>query len=241
MRTAKTSAMATVAALIIGNEILSGKFDDENGPFLIRRLRELGVDLKRLVVLPDEAPAIIEEVRSCTDRYTYVITTGGVGPTHDDVTLPAIAEAFGRGLERHAELGRRLAEKLGTRFNEAAWRMAELPAGAALWWEESMYWPVVVVENVLIFPGVPMLMSRSFDAVSSRIAGSPLSARRFTTLKSEPEVADALTEASQRWSTVLIGSYPRYEAKPHTVIITMESRDLDALNECEAWLAPRCG
>lgn len=231
--------MPTAAVLIIGDEILSGKFADENGPFLIRRLRELGVDLKRVVVLPDEEAQIAEEVRAASARYSYVLTTGGVGPTHDDVTFPAIALAFGRKLVREQDLGRRLAERLGARFNEAAWRMAELPEAAQLWWEPDMYWPVVVVDNVLIFPGVPMLMRMSFEAVSARLQAEPVSVRRITTLQTEPEIADTLTEASQHWPTVAIGSYPRYDQKPWTVILTMESRDLGALDACERWLQAR--
>ena len=117
--------------------------------------------------------------------------------------------------------------------------MAELPEGASLWWEPEMVWPVVVVENVLIFPGVPMLMHMSFEAVSARLQAEPVSTRRITTLKGEPEIADVMTEASQIWPGVAIGSYPRYDNKPWTVIITMEGRDLDALDACDRWLRER--
>ena len=238
--------MATAAVFVIGNEILSGKFADENGPFLIRRLRELGVDLGRLSVLPDEEELLAEEIRAAAARYDHVLTTGGVGPTHDDVTLPAVARAFGRPLRRHEALGARLAARMGTRFNEAAWRMAELPEGAALWWDggdglpsPEAFWPVVVVENVAIFPGVPRLMHGCFEAVARRFQGVPVGTARLQTLRSEPEIADALTEATRRWPSVAIGSYPRYEERPWTVIVTLEGRDPGALAECEAWLRER--
>src|SRR5690606_10377770 len=115
--------MATAAGIIIGNEILSGKFADENGPFLIRRLRSLGVDLVRLVTIPDVPRVIAEEVRRCSQLADHVFTTGGVGPTHDDVTLESVALAFDLPLERNPALVRVL-ERFELPLDEANLRMA---------------------------------------------------------------------------------------------------------------------
>lgn len=231
--------MPTAAVVIVGNEILSGKFADENGPYLIRRLRDLGVDLCRIATIPDVLETVAAEVRAASDAYDHVFTTGGVGPTHDDVTLPAIAAAFGRPLVRNPVLVRIIHEKLGDRANEAAMRMAEIPEGAELWWDGDVIYPLVVMRNVAIFPGVPVLLQRKFEAVAHRFGGVPVATRRLVTELGEPDIADVLTEAAGRWPAVAIGSYPRFETRPHTVIVTMEGRDADALHACDAWLRAR--
>ena len=231
--------MPTTAVIIIGNEILSGKFADENAPFLIQRLRDLGVDLLRVVVIPDVIDVIAAEVRAAAALFDHVFTTGGVGPTHDDLTLPGIAAAFQLPLVRNPTLAKVIADKLGPRVNDAAYRMAEVPEGAQLWWDGDVIYPLVVVANVYIFPGVPALLKLKFEAVAHRFAGEPVRTRRLLTEESEPEIADVLTEAAGRWPDVAIGSYPRFETQPHTVIVTMEGRDDEALAACAAWLAER--
>jgi molybdenum cofactor synthesis domain-containing protein len=231
--------MPTAAVIIIGNEILSGKFPDENGPYLIRRLRELGVDLGRIVVIPDVIEVIAAEVRAASEAFDHVFTTGGVGPTHDDLTFPAIALAFGRPLERHPVLARVIEEKSRGTVNAAAYRMAEIPAGAELWWDGNVVYPLVVMKNVAIFPGVPALLRLKFEAIAHRLANVPLVCRRIVTELDEPAIADVLTTAAATWPAVAIGSYPRFDEQPHTVIITMEARDDAALAACDAWLQAR--
>lgn len=231
--------MPSAAVIIIGNEILSGKFADENGPYLIRRLRELGVDLARVVVIPDVLTVIATEVRSASDGHDLVFTSGGVGPTHDDLTLPGIAAAFERPLLRHPALFDVIERKLGAPVNAAAARMAEVPEGAELWWDGNVAYPLVVMRNVLIFPGVPSLLRLKFEAVAHRFVGVPVVCTRIRTERSEWDIADALTDAAGRWPEVAIGSYPRFETTPHTVIITMEGRDAPTLAACESWLRER--
>lgn len=233
--------MPRAAAIIIGNEILSGKFADENAPFLVRRLRELGVDLARIVVIPDEMDVVADEVRAASARYDHVFTTGGVGPTHDDLTLPAIARAFGVPLVRHPELERILRQKLGDDVPAAALRMAEIPEGAELWWDGEVRFPLVVMRNVCIFPGVPMLLVRKFEAVAHRFRHVPVHLARVWTYRQEPEIADVLTEATVRWPEVAVGSYPRFELEPPQVLVTIEARDPDAVEACRAWIAAGVG
>jgi molybdenum cofactor synthesis domain-containing protein len=228
--------VSTAAVIIIGNEILTGKFADENGGYLIRRLRELGVDLQRMVVIPDVIEVIAAEVRLASSRYDHVFTTGGVGPTHDDLTFPGVAAAFDVPLVRNAELERVIRERGHGPFNTAAMRMAEVPAGADLWWDGHVFYPLVVVRNVAIFPGVPALLRLKFEAVAHRFAGVPVSTRRMTTERSEPEIADLLTQAANTWPEIAIGSYPRFDERPYTVIVTLEGRDERALEACEAFL-----
>jgi molybdenum cofactor synthesis domain-containing protein len=228
--------MATAALIIIGNEILSGKFADENGPYLIRRLREIGCDLLRLVVIPDVEDVIADEVRTCSERYDHVFTTGGVGPTHDDVTFPSIAKAFGLPVHRHPTLEAVLRKRMGDACNEAALRMAEIPEGAELWWDGEVRYPLIVVRNVAIFPGVPALFQLKFEAVAHRYSGVPMGTERVWTDQTEPEIADLLTEAAARWPNVAIGSYPRFELSPPRVLVTLESRDPEALQASAAFV-----
>lgn len=227
----------TAALIIIGNEILTGKFADENTPYLVRRLRELGVDLLRVSVIPDVIEVIADEVRRASAAHTWVLTTGGVGPTHDDLTMPGVAAAFGVPVRRHPELVEVLHRHARAPVNEAALRMAEVPEGAELWWDGLVRFPLVVMRNVAVFPGVPALLQLKFEAVAARFGGSPVSVRKLWTLRTEPEIADALTEAAGRWPAVAIGSYPRFELRPARVLVTLESRDLDALDRCAAFLA----
>lgn len=228
--------MPTAGVIIIGDEILSGKFTDENTPFLARRLRELGVDLRRVSVIPDDVAGIGEEVRRFAGLFDHVFTTGGVGPTHDDLTMEGVARGFDVPLVRHPELEAILRDKLGEGCSDAALRMADVPRGASLWWDGDVIWPVVVMGNVAIFPGVPSLLRLKFDAVAARFHGVPVQGRRLITTARETDIAHLLSEAAAAWPTVSIGSYPQFDAAPHTVTVTMDSRDPDALAACEARL-----
>ena len=228
--------MPTAGVVIIGNEILSGKFADENTPWLVHRLRALGCDLMRVSVIPDDLAEIAAEVAAQSARFDWVFTTGGVGPTHDDLTFAGIARAFGLPLHHHPELTAILRARLGAGCNEAALRMAEVPEGSDLWWDGGVIYPLVVTRNVCIFPGVPSLLKLKFDKVAHRFAGTPLSTRRLQTLQQESVIAACLDEAAGRWPGVAIGSYPRMDEVPMRVIVTLESRDLVALGACADFL-----
>lgn len=224
--------MPKVGVVIIGNEILTGKTRDENTPWLAIRCRELGLDLLRVSVIPDELDLIGDEVARFSGLFDHVFTTGGVGPTHDDLTMSGVARGFGVPLVRHPELESILRAKLGDACTEAALRMADVPEGAELWWDGAPIWPQVVVRNVCVFPGVPSLLRRKFDAVAGRFRGEPMSGRQLVTLARETAIAATLTAAAERWPMVAIGSYPHLDVEPHTVTVTMDSRDLAALQAC---------
>jgi len=230
------AGVTTAAGIIIGDEILSGKFSDENGPFLIKRLRELGVDLSRLSVVADEMDEISQEVRRCSEAFDLVFTTGGVGPTHDDITLESISRAFNEPLELVPELHRILLARWPDGPPEPALRMARLPRGAELIWEGDTRFPLVKVRNVFIFPGVPYLFRRKFEAACSRWVGQAISTCRIHLHAAEVDIADALSQAQDRWPDVSIGSYPKRNDGVWSVIVTLESRDEKALREAHEYV-----
>ena len=161
--------VSTAAALIIGNEILSGKTEDTNTPFLARELRALGVTLSRVVVVPDEEAVIRDEVRALSGGYDCVFTSGGVGPTHDDVTLRAVAAAFERELVTNPDLERAIREHFDVVRTPAAMRMAEVPAGAEMVYGDGLWIPVVLVDNVYVLPGLPPIFRKKVVALRDRL------------------------------------------------------------------------
>lgn len=222
--------MPTAAVVIIGDEILTGKFPDENGTFLIGRLRTLGCDLRRLVVVSDEVPEIAAEVRRCADAHDHVITTGGVGPTHDDRTLEGIARAFDLPLETRPELVA-LMDRFGLERSETNLRMATVPAGAQLVVGPRSSFPTVRVRNVWIFPGIPKLMHSRFEEIADLFAGEQVRTARLYTDQAEVDIAGVLMAVAARHPSVNIGSYPRFGEGDYKVIVTLESRDDPALAE----------
>ena len=224
--------MPTAAVVIIGDEILTGKFADENGPFLIRRFAELGTDLGRMAVIRDNIDHIATEVSQCAATHDHVLTTGGVGPTHDDRTLEGIAAAFGLPLEQRPELVA-LLDKFGMERNHGNLRMATVPKGAELVDAPASHFPVVRVRNVWVFPGIPSLMHRKFEDVAQAFVGSPLHRTRLYCRQHESEIAEVLALAQKDFPSVAIGSYPRWEEAEYHVMVSLDSRDQTALAEVE--------
>ena len=233
--------MPTAAAVIIGDEILSGKFQDANTPWLAKRCRELGVDLVRVAVVPDIVSEIAEEVLRCVAKADLVFTTGGVGPTHDDLTMSGIAAAFGVPLVREPELARLIAGHMKGAVTEDALRMADVPEGADLLWDGDVRFPLVRMRTVHIFPGVPALLRLKFDAVAHRFQGVPITARRITTTRTESDIAAALRALQERFPAVAIGSYPQFSVRPWTVTLTLDSRVGEDLQACEEALSALLG
>jgi len=225
---AKTS---TAGILIIGNEILSGKFPDENAPYLLKELRPQGVDVHRVHTIPDEIDVIADEVRSFSERFTYVITTGGVGPTHDDVTMDGVARAFGEPLVRHAEMERMLREATRNRGdpNASLLKMCDLPESAELIATPNVWFPLVRVRNAYVFPGVPRLLKLQFDSSRSEFVGRPVILTKLFLSCGESDVAQLLHDLLDVYPDVMIGSYPRFEETEFRTLLTLESRDADYL------------
>lgn len=213
----------SAAAIIIGNEILSGKFADANGPYLIRSLRARGIDLRHLAAVPDEDPAIIEAVRRLRAQVDVVFTSGGLGPTHDDVTVRAVAAALEQPVERHPQMEERVRKAFGREVNEDALRLADAPRGARFVDAPGLWIPVLTVENLVLLPGIPELFRQQLDAVIDRYRDSAFLLRRVFLSVHEHRIATALTRIADRFSDVAIGSYPVLDSD-HKVELTLESR-----------------
>lgn len=217
--------MATAGIVIVGNEILSGKVVDTNSPFLCSELRELGVEVGRVVVIPDEVETIACEVRTLSEGFDYVFTSGGVGPTHDDLTLDAVAHAFGRKLELNEALASRIERAQGGRPNESQLKMARIPSGAQLVDTGDLWFPVIIVENVYVFPGIPRLLRKKFSSISERFRGVPFVLKRVYVKLRESDIAAELNALLTEFPELLLGSYPRVEKSDYLVLLTLESRD----------------
>ena len=211
--------------VIIGNEILSGKFADENAAFLIGELRALGVELGRIAVIPDDEADIAETVPRYAARFDVVFTSGGVGPTHDDVTIQGIARGFGVAVERQPVLMDLLNAYYGDRLTESHLRLAEVPAGSEMVYGTDPVWPVVMFRNVYILPGVPSLFRRKFLQVRDRFAQRPFRTGRVYVMADEATIAAELTRVVETHPAVRFGSYPRFDETEFRVLLTVESQD----------------
>jgi molybdenum cofactor synthesis domain-containing protein len=215
----------TAEVVIIGNEVLSGKVPDDNGPFLVRELRALGVSLDRITVIKDDVPTIATALSEASRRSSFVITTGGVGPTLDDVTFEGVAAAFAVPLRRFDEMVAIIEAFFRGKTTEAHLKMAHLPAESELVFSEGLQFPVVRVRNVFIFPGSPELLRRKFLAIRERFREEPFVLRRVFTTLEEGQISAALDHVHAEAPGVAIGSYPLLENSEYSVQITLESKD----------------
>jgi molybdenum cofactor synthesis domain-containing protein len=217
--------MPSAGILVIGNEILSGKVADENSTYFCRELRALGVDVERIVTIPDEIATIAREVRAMSESYDFVFTSGGIGPTHDDLTIEGVAEAFGLPMEQSESIEARIRRATGGELNESQRKMALFPAGATLLDAGDLWFPLVVVRNVYVFPGVPALLRRKFESARDRFRGVPFVLRRVYVKSRESDIAASLHELLREFPELLLGSYPRIDEELFHVMLTLESRD----------------
>ncbi len=217
--------MSTAALLVIGNEILSGKVRDTNSVFLAVELRKLGVELERILTIPDEIDLIARETKAMSENYDYVFTSGGIGPTHDDMTMDGIALAFERELETNQSMIDRMARYSDKPLNDAMKKMAIIPAGAEILDVGGLWFPVVVVENVHIFPGIPELFEKKFHSIADRFSGVPFVLRKIFVRESESDIADTLNSLLREYPELMLGSYPKINEEHYRVMLTLESRD----------------
>ena len=219
--------MSTASLLVIGNEILSGKVRDTNSAFLAVELRKLGVDLERILTIPDEVDLIARETRAMSEAFDFVFTSGGIGPTHDDMTMDGIAQAFGRSLETNQSMIDRMARSSEKPLNEAMKKMAVIPSGAEVLDVGGLWFPVVVVENVHIFPGIPELFEKKFHSIAERFSGVPFVLRKLYVRENESDIADVLNALLREFPELMLGSYPRINEEHYRVMLTLESRDAE--------------
>jgi molybdenum cofactor synthesis domain-containing protein len=231
--------MPSAALLVIGNEILSGKVVDTNSPFLAVELRALGVDLERILTIPDEVELIAAEVSQMSAEHDYVFTSGGIGPTHDDLTMEAIALAFDRKLEVNQSMIGRMERAQGSPANESQRKMALIPVDAQVIDAGDLWFPVVIVENVHIFPGIPKLLQKKFHSIRDRFRGVPFQLRRIYVKLFESDIAEHLNALLVEFPELMLGSYPKIGEPEYRVLLTLESRDGDYLRLAEESLLGR--
>jgi molybdenum cofactor synthesis domain-containing protein len=229
----------TAAIVVIGNEILTGKSPDKNASFLIDELYQLGVSLRRVVIIPDELDTIAQAVRECASLFDYVFTSGGVGPTHDDMTIASVAMAFDRRVIRHPQLEAMLRGYFGEGIDEARLRLADMPEGSSLIYDSGMRWPVLATENVYVLPGVPELFRSKFEAMRERFRAEPFFVVTVYTREDEFDIAPRLDQVAAEYPKVEIGSYPNFTSDEYRVKLTIESKEAAAVEQARAALLAR--
>jgi molybdenum cofactor synthesis domain-containing protein len=223
--------IVTACVLIIGNEILSGRTQDENLAFLARGLNDVGIRLREARVIPDVAMAIVVAVNEVRQRFDYVFTTGGIGPTHDDITAQSIADAFGVGLIVHPEAKRLLESHYPPgQLNAARLRMATVPEGAVLLPNPISRAPGFRIGNVHVLPGVPSIMQGIFEQMKYRLAGGDkVLSRSLSCRLGEGTIAAGLAALQARWPDIEIGSYPYFRRGDFGVTLVLRGTDRDRL------------
>jgi molybdenum cofactor synthesis domain-containing protein len=232
---ADSSRIYTAALIVIGDEILSGRTHDKNIAQVAAWLGVQGIRLKEVRVVPDETPAIVEAVNTLRARNDYLFTTGGIGPTHDDITVDAIAEALGVGVVVHPDARAILEGYYETRggLNEARLRMARVPDGADLIPNRYTGAPGIRAENIFIMAGVPQITSGMLDALSGTLeGGAMLLAETVGCWVQESEVADLLRQTEAEHASCQIGSYPFWRDGRGGANFVVRSVDPDKLAAC---------
>jgi molybdenum cofactor synthesis domain-containing protein len=225
------TGVVTACVLIIGNEILSGRTQDANLAFLAKGLNEAGIRLREARVIPDDAAVIVATVNEVRRNFDYVFTTGGIGPTHDDITAPCMAEAFGVPLILHPEAKRLLESHYPPgALNEARLRMAHVPEGAVLLPNPISRAPGFRIENVYVLPGVPQIMQAIFSELKHRLrGGARLYSRNVSCALSEWALAKDLATLQERYADLEIGSYPYFRRSDFGVTLVLRGTDKDRI------------
>jgi molybdenum cofactor synthesis domain-containing protein len=244
MRMQKT---ITACLVIIGNEILSGRTQDKNLAHLALKLNEVGVQLREVRVIPDIEETIITTINAVRVQYDYIFTTGGIGPTHDDITSASIAKAFGVAIHRHPAAEAILrAHYTPEQINEARLKMADIPMGAELLDNPVSSAPGFHIGNVYVMAGVPRIMQAMLDAIIPTLrGGAPVLSVSVTTDLPEGTIAEGLTAIQNRYMDIDIGSYPMYKMGEMSTTLVLRSpdtaRNAAAADEIRALIAASGG
>jgi len=212
----------TAGIIIIGDEILTGKVQDTNTFFLTRELWTRGVTVCHISVIPDLTEEIAREVRNFSEKYDFVFTSGGIGPTHDDITIEGISQAFGvRTVISDTLKG--FLEQRHESLTHAQLKMAEIPEGAELLDDGDLIFPLIKFRNIFIFPGIPELLRKKFLAVEKRFSGPKIFLTKVYFNESESVLAPYLDEIVGLKNGVKVGSYPVVDSQDYSVMVTLES------------------
>ncbi len=226
----------SAAILIIGNEILSGRTQDTNTSTLATWLNSIGVKVYEVRVIPDEEKVIIETLNLLRKTYSYIFTTGGIGPTHDDITAESVSKAFNLKYEIHKEAFRILESyyKPGE-FNEGRQKMVWMPEGAELILNPTSGAPGFSVENVFCLPGVPSILKSMLGGLKNKIVGGePILSHTISLRTVESEIASSLTKVQEKNQDIEIGSYPFFHAGKLGVSIVIRSEDQAKIDRCNS-------
>lgn len=219
-----------IAVVLVGDEILSAQVRDENLFYIIDRLGEAGYETGEARIIRDDLDEIARTFRELSEKYEYVISAGGVGPTHDDVTLDGVARAFGVPLELNEKMRQFLSGHHGAEMGKSVIKMAMLPAGSEVDTGDNRRWPLVRKENCFILPGLPRALRDKIDRIVAKL---PLLDRswiaRLYLNSSEDAIADWLGELQERFSAVAVGSYPVLDEKRYTTRLTFKGVDREAV------------
>ena len=222
--------------LIIGDEILSGRTQDTNANFIAKQLTLAGIKLEEIRVIQDQKKIIIDSVKYFSEKYNYVFTTGGIGPTHDDITAQSVSKAFGIKYEIHKEAFKILeAYYEPGKFNDGRQKMAWMPENANLILNPTSGAPGFNVENVFSLPGVPSILKSMLGGLTNRIVGGkPIKSLTISLRTVESEIASSLTKVQNNNLDVEIGSYPFFHAGKLGVSIVIRSEDQNKIDDCNS-------
>ena len=232
MNKANTKACATI--IVIGNEILSGRTQDINVSFLSKWLNDLGVRVSEVRIIEDKEESIVNSIKEVKNKFKYVFTTGGIGPTHDDITSKSIAKAFNLKYDFHKE-AYDILEKYYRKgeFNEGRKKMAKIPKGASLIYNPSSGAPGFIVENVFCLPGVPPILKSMVDGLRGKIiSGKKILSETISVQTVESEIAKSLEEVQKQFENVEIGSYPFFRLGKIGVSIVIRSTEKKQIDDC---------
>jgi FAD synthetase len=217
--------------VIIGNEVLSGKTRDTNSYFFCAELRQLGVEVQKISTIQDEIDIIGREVAEFSKRFDYVFTSGGVGPTHDDVTIEGVAHGFGIKVVRHPDIERRMRQRFGDQVNDARLRMANVPEGATLLATDAPFAAIVKIHNVYIFPGIPKILEERFHEMKEIFRDAPYYLKNVYVRYGEGVIATILNDLLVKFPELMLGSYPVLDLPDYKVKVTLESKDSKYLDQ----------
>ncbi|RTL49145.1 MAG: competence/damage-inducible protein A [Bradyrhizobiaceae bacterium] len=227
------SEIITAGILVIGDEILSGRTKDKNIGFIAEYLTNIGIDLKEVRVVADDEGAIVEALNALRERYTYVFTTGGIGPTHDDITADSVAKAFGVGIDHHPDVVARFRQRFSeAELNEARLRMTRVPDGAELIDSATILAPGFKIGNVIVMAGVPSIMQAMMDIIAPKLkTGARMLSESVRADAREGDIGTPLRAIQDAHPETSIGSYPFYdeEGRPNTNVV-VRARDQDRLS-----------
>lgn len=223
----KPSAPPAACLIIIGDEILSGRTQDENLVIIGQRCDAWGLDLNEVRVIPDDEEAIIKTLNACRAVFSYVFTTGGIGPTHDDITAATVAKAFGVELASNSAAVAALSRYYeADQLTEARLKMTQVPAGASLIDNPISGAPGFQLDNVFVLPGVPMILEAMLDGIGHRLAGgAPILTASVATNLTESVVAPDLGALQRRYPDVAMGSYPYFKGGKLGLNLVLRARD----------------